>query len=127
MLEGLFALSTLNAPSRLMIIGILICLSYFIAGCWISYISLSLHYTIWLVLLFSSGFIGIQISVLLLLPIISKPTKRVLGILMGFNGAIGGIGWVMGVRMIYAFIFGVLLFFYFPLSSFQIENKESME
>jgi hypothetical protein len=66
-------------------------------------------------MLFGSGFAGIEISVWLLIAF-SRDVERALMFLLGVNGAISAIGWVLlalSSVLLLPFIFGFAQFFYF--------------
>jgi len=109
--------SSLTKP---MIVVLLLCLMYYVYACWISYGQLSRDgFALWTVILFGSGFAGLEVSGLLLMPY-SKDVKRTLGFLLGVNGAISAVGWIfLGGNTLFFFLFmvGLAQFFYFSCVS----------
>ena len=82
-----------SSLTRPMMIGLLLCLVYYAYACWISYGQLYNHFAFWMVILFGSGFAGVELSVWLMLPF-SKGVKSAMGFLLGVNGAISAVGWI---------------------------------
>ena len=114
-----------SSLTRPMMIGLLLCLVYYAYACWISYGQLYNHFAFWMVILFGSGFAGVELSVWLMLPF-SKGVKSAMGFLLGVNGAISAVGWIfLGAHTItlFLFIFGLAQFFYFSCFSLQVPKK----
>jgi hypothetical protein len=89
---------------------------YYVISCWVSYSQLEVQLIPGLVVLFSSGFAGIQVSAELLLSS-SRDGKGNLEFLLGFNGALSAFGWILigavqGIILL-PFSIGMILFFYF--------------
>lgn len=109
-----------------MIMGLVPCLAYYIYSCWFSLNMLLVSGTLWEALLFGSGFIGIQVSAMLLVPVISKDAKKALGFLLGINGPISALGWIsVGANYLTLgfLVFGFAQFFYFACYQFQAPQE----
>ena len=114
-----------SMPTKLRIIGLLLCLLYYVYGCWMSSTQLSYQFSLWLLLLFGSGLAGCEISIGLMMPL-SKTAKNALQVFLGINGAISAGGWLFAGYAGFLFLFflvGLMQFFYFSCYSQQTSNQ----
>ena len=114
-----------SSQTKSLLVGVLLCLIYYIFTCWIAYGQLGAGLTIGAAILFGSGFAGLEVSVWLLMPF-SKDAKKALGFLLGVNGAISAIGWILLIHntaVLFLFIFGLAQFFYFSCYTLQAPKE----
>ncbi len=107
----------------------LICMAYFILCCWMA---IPLSYVPWTfagVILFASGLAGIEVSFLLLF-ISSKEIVRVLGFLVGMNGAVSACSWTLIASqggIIVFVVLGMILFLYYSIYSLRTYDSSQLQ
>ena len=115
-----------SSLTKLMIIGLLLCMVYYAYACVFSYGRLVHSVSMQNEILFGAGFAGVVVSVMLLMPF-SKGVKKGLCFLLGVNGAISAVAWILlsqHIVTLFFFMFGLAQFFYF--SCFSLSDREEV-